>query len=297
MATAPATWSGFAAAHELVTGVVGQEWVRALGARLRARLAGGSPPDDPRLPGPITPGPQTCPPRRYTRRGGPRSGWHTGPGRHDGLFRASNGDRATIAVPAREPRVDPLGIGKALARRVIQAISGRTGRTLWNHSDRPGLHDDFVPRLEPAGHGGARPRNRRWSRMSTASNGSASTRRPANRAGADRSGVRARPAGPVCGPGWRRRARDPGDGARGRSADQPDAGRVFARYWPKLCGSRPSTSSTNSRLIGIELPSDWPLVVDLDGDGRSELVIPDSGSMPSAGRLPGRARHRWINPA
>lgn len=50
-------------------------------------------------------------------------------------------------------------------------------------------------------------------------------------------------------------------------------------------------------------PVDWPVVVDLDGDGRSELVVPDSGPMPPADGYRGvhvvdgqSGQTRWIRP-
>ena len=53
----------------------------------------------------------------------------------------------------------------------------------------------------------------------------------------------------------------------------------------------------------FSLPPDWPLMFDLDGDGRAEIVVPESGTMPpSRGfrgvrMLDGRSgRDRWTQP-
>ncbi len=67
---------------------------------LELDIAGVTPPDDPQTTRPDPGRTQNRVARRHTVRGGSRSRWDAGPGRHDGLFRASNGDRATIAHSA-----------------------------------------------------------------------------------------------------------------------------------------------------------------------------------------------------
>ncbi len=64
----------------------------------------------------------------------------------------------------------------------------------------------------------------------------------------------------------------------------------------------PVTVKYQSPIDQSNLP-EWPLVVDLDGDGRSELVVPDSGPMPPADGYRGvrvldgsSGRTRWIRP-
>lgn len=54
---------------------------------------------------------------------------------------------------------------------------------------------------------------------------------------------------------------------------------------------------------GSDPPSEWPWLVDLDGDGRSEIVVPDSGQMPAGGFYRGlrmldgaTAETRWASP-
>ena len=56
-------------------------------------------------------------------------------------------------------------------------------------------------------------------------------------------------------------------------------------------------------LDTIDPPPDWPLIVDLDGDGRSEIVVADSGPMPKGDEYRGvrlldgaSGIDRWIRP-
>ncbi len=53
----------------------------------------------------------------------------------------------------------------------------------------------------------------------------------------------------------------------------------------------------------FHLPSEWPWLVDLDGDGRSEVAVPDSGPMAPSGGYRGvrmldgaTGRTRWVRP-
>ena len=65
----------------------------------------------------------------------------------------------------------------------------------------------------------------------------------------------------------------------------------------------------NPRSVLSRLPdqpplTNWPLIVDLDGDGRSEIVVADSGPLVAAGMAIGacgcstvhRAADRWVRP-
>ena len=129
----------------------------------------------------------------------------------------------------------PAANRQPLARRVIQAISGRTGRVLWKHPIDP----VFTIYSNPA-----------WSRQATMVPGRKQATvayvdgadldraRPDDRQAAgdaDRSGIRARSTGPICGPRWRRRARDPGKRA-GPSGRPAHAGRVLDRHRSKSLG-------------------------------------------------------------
>ena len=70
-------------------------------------------------------------------------------------------------------------------------------------------------------------------------------------------------------------------GSTGLTANQP----MFAAFSLRTGRSLWSAASNikyQNLLDPATLP-DWPLVVDLDGDGRSEMVVPDSGSMPPTG--------------
>jgi hypothetical protein len=66
------------------------------------------------------------------------------------------------------------------------------------------------------------------------------------------------------------------------------------------------TTTVNARFMSREtfhLPSEWPWLVDLDGDGRTEVAVPDSGPMPPGGGYRGvrmfdgaTGRTRWVRP-
>ena len=239
------------------------------------------------------PGPQTGLPRRTS------PPWRTSIGMARRTWsprwssRASRGDRASDRRP--QPA---LAQGRSrsnrqtLARRVIQAVSGRTGRTLWNYPIDPTFTTPLYPAwtrsatiVVPAG-------NRRRSRYV---DGDAVDRaRPGDRQtarGADRPGVRAR-SGRSSMQTWMVTANP-------RSWQWGRARPAISRRWPRSRSARVEISGP--RPINAEYPipgrpvepSDWPLVVDLDGDGRSEVVVPDSGPMPPADGYRGVRRARW----
>ncbi len=195
---------------------------------------GGPPPDDPGLPGPLSP----------VRRAAFVIGT---PGVTDLDGDGTSDLVATIVfyeLPTETEQRSPSPSGaqsrgfrnqQALARRMIQAISGRSGRMLWNHPVDP----TFTMYSHPAWNWPATMVPGRKPAMVTYVDGAQWIEpRPGDRQAAresDRPGVRARPTGPVCGPGRRRRARDPGAGA-GPGGQSTDAGRVRARLGSESVG-------------------------------------------------------------
>ena len=117
---------------------------------------------------------------------------------------------------------------------------------------------------------------------------------------ADRPGIRARPPGPVCGPRWRRRTRSSGARA-GPRARPADAGGVLVPDRSPDHGRRRSARTYESPLINP--PPNWPVIVDLDGDGRSEIVVADSGPLARGHGYRGvrmldgaSGADRWVRP-
>ncbi len=189
---------------------------------------------------------------------------------------------------------------QSLARRVIQAISGRTGRRLWSDPVDP----TFTTYSHPT-----------WSRSATVVPG----RKPAMVTYIDGAQwMRLDPAtgkplgtsidlgfvpvGPV------QYADLDGDGEPEILAMGPgQAGNsqmltAFALGTGRPLWSAPVTVKYENSLDQTTQP-DWPLVVDLDGDGRSEVVVPDTGPMPPGDGYRGvrmldgpSGRTRWVRP-
>ncbi len=189
---------------------------------------------------------------------------------------------------------------RALVRRIIQAISGRTGRLLWSYAVDPTFATYSHPSWGwPATLALARPH-----KMVSYLNGSRLIAlEPAT--GKLQTGsidVGFVPVRPV------QFADLTGDG-------QPEILALGAAQ-----AANPQTLAAielgTGRALWVEpvrasyeapfdqtTPPDWPLVVDLDGDGRSEVVVPDSGPMANADgyqgirALDGRSgQTRWVRP-
>ncbi len=188
----------------------------------------------------------------------------------------------------------------ALGRRMIQAISGRSGRSLWSYP----IDRTFAAASYPA-----------WMRTAMPVIGR-NTATVAYVNDSEWIGL---------------------DPATGRRRGQPiDLGFVPIRtlQYSDLDGdgepdilalgpgqaARRQTLSTFATTTGRELwttpinalyenpfdqsrPPEWPLVVDLDGDGRSEIAVPDSGPQPPGNGYRGvrfidglSGRTRWVRP-
>jgi hypothetical protein len=189
---------------------------------------------------------------------------------------------------------------RALGRRVIQAISGKTGHKRWSYQIDP----IFTTYSNPA-----------WSRSATMVPGP----KPAIVAYVDSAqwigldAATGKPRGATFELGFVpvrpvQYADLDGDGepevlatGPGQAANQP----TLAAF--SLATGRNLWMAT----VNLEYqppfdamqPVDWPVVVDLDGDGRSELVVPDSGPMPRADGYRGvrvidgqSGQTRWIRP-
>ena len=193
-----------------------------------------------------------------------------------------------------------FGNRPTFARRVILAISGRAGRRLWSNPVDP----TFTTYAFPA-----------WNRPATIVPG----RRPAMVTYVD-------------GTQWM--SLDPTTGKP--SGNSIDLGFVPVRAVqyadldgdgePELLAMGPGQAANQQTLAAFSLgtgrnlwvatvhvkyetpfdpstPPEWPLVVDLDGDGRSEVVVSDAGPMPPGDGYRGvqmldgpSGRTRWVRP-
>ncbi len=256
---------------------------------------GGAYPEGPDLPGPIHPA--------------VRPSWVIGQPAVGDLDRDGVPDLlATISFqefPAEAAKRSPSQPQSAfintqnLARRVVQAISGRTGKPLWSHA------------IDPA----FAPFTNQW-----------------NWPAAILPGRRGPTLGILVGPSWR--GLDPATG-------RPNAGPIDLGFEPvrspqyadldgdgeaDLIAAGPGTGPSRHSLAafsiaagrplwtagvnaGLQAPFGmtespaWPVVADLDGDGRAEIVVPDSGALDPANNYHGvrmidgaTGRTRWIRP-
>ena len=83
--------------------------------------------------------------------------------------------------------------------------------------------------------------------------------------------------------------------------DEPEAANargVLDRDAVVRSGPRRSTPAMRLPFDDASSPTAWPLVVDLDGDGRSEIVVPDSGALdPGNGYRGVQDARRLVRPA
>jgi hypothetical protein len=178
----------------------------------------------------------------------------------------------------------PTHMTPVFSRRVVQAISGRTGRWLWSHAvdptfalikaaywDRPpvlvrGRRSPVVGVLDDS----------RWIALDPA------TGRP-------RSGPIDLGFAPVRPPQY---ADLDGDGepevlALGPGATAPQQSlAAFSTATGRQLWVATINAKYGSPYIGA-LPQAWPWLVDLDGDGRSEVIVPDSGPLAPKARFRG----------
>ncbi len=204
---------------------------------------------------------------------------------------------ATILFPAREPEVQqflaetrttPKSGVSSLFRQVVRAISGRTGRSIWSEAGARAV--EAVPgeawrRLVVLVEG------RRSKRLAVVDGTQWRALDPENgRAKGATIELGFEPMRPV------QYADLDGDGEPEILAlDGASAGRrrapacVFARHRRELweansdaaCAqSGDYAAETNKRNWDSPVNREDPLVVDLDDDGRSEIIIRDSGAMP-----------------
>ena len=199
----------------------------------------------------------------------------------------------------QETKLASAPAGSTLCRRIVTAISGRSGRWLWTYPiDRTFTNYTHVSWDRPA----ALVRGRRsemvvivndaqwvglaaatgWPRAGPIDLGFEPVR-PVQHADLDGDGE---PEILVVGPGTVRNAQT-------LAAFSSTTG----QQW--VAAIRDAYSAADD----FSLPPDWPLMFDLDGDGRAEIVVPESGTMPpSRGfrgvrMLDGRSgRDRWTQP-
>ena len=207
------------------------------------------------------------------------------------LPRVSREVEAAITVPRWQPRPESLRIrrsspgGSSWPSRADRAELCGASRSIgpsrrrtypaWTRSATPvrGRNRSMVAYLDGSQWIGLEPATgRRRGRAD----------RPGLRARSGRSSTRTSTA--TASPrSWRwGRARRPSSSRWPRSRSRP-AGPL----WTATIHARTRTRSTRRR------PPDWPLVVDLDGDGRSEIVVPGLRPAATRGRLPRRAAARW----
>ncbi len=187
-----------------------------------------------------------------------------------------------------------------LSRRVIQAVSGRSGRTLWSHPIDPTFATPSNPALSSVANviPGRSPAalayvdGTKWIELDAATGKSSATSfdldfvpvRPVQFADLDGDGhAEVLALGP------------------GQAGNQ----QTLAAY-AAATGRSLWTATVNARYDASNLEpiaAGWPLVVDLDGDGRTDVIVPDAGPMPPAGGFRGvslidgaTGRTRWVRP-
>jgi hypothetical protein len=265
-------------------------------------MAGVTPPDDPRLPGPIQPG------RRIASLVDVPSVADVD---RDGtpdlvatvvfIELQTEIEQRSPTPPGTEVQFMPgRPARQGLSRRVIQAIGGRTGRTLWNAPIDLAFRTPSYPD---------------WNRPAMIVPG----RNPVVVAYVDGEqwigldGATGKPHGPPIELGVApvrpvQYAEFDGDGkpeiltmGPGQAPGQQTLA-AFSVGTKKSLWVAP-IDFKNDFAIDPNRPFSWPLLVDLDGDGRSEVVVPDSGAMPLAGGYRGvrvvdgqSGNTRWVRP-
>ena len=301
-ATAPATWSGCLAA-----------WVRCWESGRNGSvlwehafvldIPGVTPPDDSNVPGPLQVG------RRIASLVDvPTVADLDGDGSPELVATIVFAELPT-EIEQRSPtppgsEVQSLpgrpGVRQGLVRRVVQAIAGRSGRTVWNAPIDPAFTNASYPA---------------WSRPALIVPG----REPATVAYVDGEqwigldGATGKPRGTPIDLGFApvravQYASFDADGETdilatgpGQAAGQQTLAAFSIRTGKNLWVA--TVDFKNDFAFDPNQPPSWPLVVDLDHDGRSELAVPDSGAMPSAGAYRGvrlidgqSGKTRWIRP-
>jgi hypothetical protein len=256
---------------------------------------GGPQPEGPDLPGPFRPGVVI---------GAPALGDVDGDGTSDLIALVVFGE-FPAEFAGRQPRTPSKAAGnpgKPFRRKVV-AISGRTGRSLWEHTLDPAWNFDRSAHPTPdqacqlvrgrrSAIVGIVDRTR-WLGLSPATGRPAVPpldlgcvpQRPVQHADLDGDGE---PELLVLGPAKN------GSQRQSLSAFSFSAGRrrwfgvIHAHYEP---------------LQDLALPTEWPLLVDLDGDGRAEIIVPHNSPSTARGYsfrgvevLDGLGRTRWVRP-
>ncbi len=252
---------------------------------------GGPQPEGPELPGPIRPAN-----RQGSLIGRPTVADVDGDGTVDVI--ATMVFQEFREEVAKRTGKRPTNMTPTFSRRFVQAISGRSGRSLWSYPIDPaytlvtaqywdksavltrGRRSSSVAILDGT----------RWLALDPA------TGRP--KAGPiDLGFVPVRPL---------QHADLDGDGEPEIVALGPgpvptqQSLTAFSVATGRPLWTAPVVAEYSSRFGGVP-PKEWPWLVDLDGDGRSEVIVPDSGPMPHIAGYRGvkvldgsSGRNRWV---
>ncbi len=254
---------------------------------------GGPQPEGPLLPGPVRPAS-----REGRLLGRPTVGDVDADGVPDLIATMSFQEFPEEA--AQRSGNSPTNRRRNFTRRVVHAISGRSGRSLWSYPIDPNFTNITIEYWnQPA----VLTRGRRSSAVAIVDDSRWIGLDPAT----------GRPEGSPIDLGFEpvrplQYADLDGDGEPEIVALGPGSGPKQQILSPfSISAGRPLWTATvgaayASRFHG-EPTHEWPWLVDLDGDGRTEVIVPDSGMMPPKAGFLGlkvldgpSGRTRWVRP-